>query len=237
MKPIAILQHVASDGPAYFTEFLAEHGLPWRLFAAFRGDPLPARIDAFAGFAILGGPMSANDDLPHLRRAEELVRQAIAADVPVIGHCLGGQLMAKALGAAVTAAASPEIGWTQLEAKSPAAARRWFGGAERFLQFQWHHEVFGLPQGAEWLASSACCPRQAFSVADKHLAMQFHTEVDAAKVTEWIGAAGRAEIESVCRCPGVQSADRIEEQMAAGLIAGRRIADAIYSSWCEGLAK
>jgi GMP synthase-like glutamine amidotransferase len=235
MKPIAILQHVDSDGPAYFTEYLARHGLHWRLFAAFRGDALPERIEAYAGFAILGGPMSANDDLPHLRRAEELVRAAIAADVPVIGHCLGGQVMAKALGAEVSAAASPEIGWTNLEAKSAAAARRWFGGARRFVQFQWHHEAFALPPGAEWLAASACCPYQAFAVGDKHLAMQFHTEVDGAKVTEWI-AVGRGEIESVARYPGVQSAARIEQQMDEGLAAARRIADSIYLSWCEGLA-
>jgi GMP synthase (glutamine-hydrolysing) len=237
MKPIAVLQHVASDGPAHFAAYLAARGLPWRLFAAFRGDVLPARIEEYGGLAILGGPMSANDELPHLRRAEELVREAIAADVPVIGHCLGGQIMAKALGADIRAAAGPEIGWIEIEARSAAAARRWFGGTLRFTQFQWHHESFDLPQGAEWLAGSACCPHQAFAVGDRHLAMQFHCEVDVAKVRDWIGPEGRAEIESVARFPGVQSVARIERRIAEEVAASQRIADAIYAAWCAGLAE
>jgi GMP synthase (glutamine-hydrolysing) len=182
-------------------------------------------------------PSSANDDLPHLRRAIELVREAIAADVPVIGHCLGGQLMAKALGADVRTAASPEIGWTEIEARSNAAAKRWFGGAARFTQFQWHYETFSLPQGAEWLASSAYCRHQAFAIGTKHLAMQFHTEVDAAKVLDWIGPAGQAELAALAHCPGVHSAARIEAQTAEALTASRRIATSIYEAWCKGLVK
>ena len=236
MKPIAVLQHVDSDGPAYFADYLTAHGLPWQLFAAHRGDALPAYIGEFAGFAILGGPMSANDALPHLDRAAAMVREAVAAGVPVIGHCLGGQIMARALGGSVTASPAAEIGWSEIAARSAAAARRWFGGRPSFPQFQWHHESFSLPPGADWLASSASCPHQAFAVGDRHLALQFHCEVDSDKIESWLGADGQAEIEACTASPGVQSAAAIRMQSRDRLAAARAVTDAIYDAWCRGLA-
>jgi GMP synthase-like glutamine amidotransferase len=235
MKPILILQHVGNDGPAFFTEFLAARGLGWRTVRADRGEPLPDDIAAFSGYAILGGPISANDPLPYLSAAMALVRQAMGNDVPVIGHCLGGQLMAGALGAQVTRSPSPEIGWHEVRARSPAAARRWFGGELTFPQFQWHQEAFALPAGAEWLASSPHCPHQAFAVADRHIAMQFHTEVDAAKIADWLGPVGAAEIATLADAPGVQGIATIAARTPASIAASQRIAAAIYTAWCEGL--
>jgi GMP synthase-like glutamine amidotransferase len=235
MKPIIILQHVDNDGPCYFTEFLAGQGLTWQIVRADLGEPLPADINLFSGYAILGGPMSANDPLPHLGRAIELIGEAMDANVPVIGHCLGGQLMARALGAAVTASPSAEIGWHMVESCSNAAAQRWFAGAQRFPQFQWHHEAFGLPTGAERLATSAHCAHQAFSVNNKHLAMQFHTEVDIVKIDDWLGPAGAADIASVVDAPGVQSIESIATRTADVLADSQRIAGAIYAAWCAGL--
>jgi GMP synthase-like glutamine amidotransferase len=237
MKPIVILQNVAFDGPCYFTEFLTSAGLAWQIVRADLGEALPTDIRLFSGYAILGGPMSANDALPHLGGAIELVREAMAAGVPVIGHCLGGQLMARAMGATVTASPSAEIGWHTVESCSRAAASRWFGGAQQFLQFQWHHEAFALPSGAERLASSAHCPHQAFAVADKHLAMQFHTEVDAAKISDWLGPAGAADIALAVDAPGVQSIESIAARTADVLADSQRIASAIYAGWCAGLKR
>jgi GMP synthase (glutamine-hydrolysing) len=235
MKPIIIVQHVDNDGPCYFTEFLAGRGLAWQIVRADLGEALPTDLHVFSGYAILGGPMSANDPLPHLGQTMELVRQAIAADIPVIGHCLGGQLLARALGAAVTASPSAEIGWHTVASCSSAAARRWFAGAEQFTQFQWHHEAFALPTSAERLATSAHCPNQAFAVANKHLAMQFHTEVDAAKIVDWLGPAGAVDIASVADAPGVQSIESIAARSTAVLADSQRIATAIYTAWCAGL--
>ncbi len=237
MKPIVILQHVDNDGPCYFTEFLDGQGLAWQMVRADLGEALPSDIRRFSGYAILGGPMSANDPLPHLVRAIEMVREAMAADIPVIGHCLGGQLMARALGAEVTASPSAEIGWHEVASCSNAGARRWFGGAPRFLQFQWHHEAFSLPTGADWLASSAHCPHQAFTVGEKHLAMQFHTEVDAIKIAAWLGPAGAEDIASVENTPGVQSIEAIATRTADVLTDSQRISSAIYMAWCEGLKR
>jgi GMP synthase-like glutamine amidotransferase len=237
MKPIVILQHVDNDEPCFFTEFLDVQGFAWQMVRADLGEALPDDIHRYSGYAILGGPMSANDALPHLGRAIELVRDAIAADIPVIGHCLGGQLMARALGAAVSASPSTEIGWHEVAACSEAAARRWFGGEQRFLQFQWHHEAFALPAGAEWIATGRHCPHQAFSVDNKHLAMQFHTEVDTAKIEDWLGPAGAADIATAVGAPAVQSIETIAARTADVIAGSQRIASAIYTAWCAGLAR
>src|SRR5512142_1151884 len=111
MPPIAIFRFSETEGPAYFAEWLDAASLPWRLIAVDRGEPIPADPRAFAGIAMMGGPMSVNDPLPWIEPLCALLRDAVEADVPVIGHCLGGQLLAKALGAKVERARSPEIGW------------------------------------------------------------------------------------------------------------------------------
>lgn len=184
-KPVLVLQHMTDDGPAHFGRWLAGRGIPMDVRNTEAGQTFPERIDGYAGLAILGGEMSANDALPSLRRAEDLIRQALAAGVPTIGHCLGGQLMARALGAAVHASPQPEIGWFDIDVADTALARAWFGDEREPTVFQWHNEAFELPQGAQLLATSAACPHQAFAIGP-HLAMQFHIELDAAKLARWL---------------------------------------------------
>lgn len=234
MKPVAIIQHVAIDGPAYFATHLAARGQPMRLFHAHQGEALPDDLRAFSGLALLGGPMSANDPLPHLRKCERLVRIAISNGQPVIGHCLGGQLMARALGASIGPSHSAEIGWQTVECCHPEA-RHWFGVEQRFTPFHWHGESFDLPSGAVRLAGNAHCPNQAFSLGGIHLAMQFHIEADAAKVTTWLGEEGQAEIDQRRAAAGVQSAEQIAQSMQAALATSQAVAAHIYDVWCEGL--
>src|SRR5512144_857326 len=111
MKPVLILQHLGADGPAYLETWLRRHGRPFRVLNAEAGDAFPTHIEGYGALAVLGGEMSANDPLPCLRDGERLILDAMKAGVPVLGHCLGGQLMAKALGAAVRSSPQPEIGW------------------------------------------------------------------------------------------------------------------------------
>ncbi|MGL4409564.1 MAG: type 1 glutamine amidotransferase [Zoogloea sp.] len=235
MKPIAILQHVANDGPGYFTEYLQRHGLAWQVIAPFRGDAFPARIEDYAGYCILGGPMSANDPLPWMDQAHDWVRQAIARDIPVIGHCLGGQIMARALGATVRRAPCCEIGWVAIES-APEAAGDWFGGEERFLQFQWHGDTFAIPPEGRRIARSDHCGHQAFSIGEKHLAMQFHTEITREKIEDWL-VEGADEIIANAHSPAVQSAETIRAQAETGLNATRQMADRIYGRWVRGLVQ
>jgi GMP synthase-like glutamine amidotransferase len=98
VKPVAIFRFSIEDGPGYFASFLDRHSVPWTLFKIDEGALPPQYPDKYAGFVFMGGPMSANDDLPWIAPIEGLIRRAVANDQPCIGHCLGGQLMAKALG-------------------------------------------------------------------------------------------------------------------------------------------
>src|SRR5258706_10026380 len=101
MKPVLILQHLSADGPAYLLDWLRRKGRACEVFNTELGQDYPHRIRDYGALAVLGGEMSANDPLPSLRDAERLILGAMDADVPVLGHCLGGQLMARALGARV----------------------------------------------------------------------------------------------------------------------------------------
>ncbi|MEO8166287.1 MAG: type 1 glutamine amidotransferase, partial [Betaproteobacteria bacterium] len=96
MNPVAIFRHSPTEGPGYFATYLDRQGLPWRLIALDQGEPVPSQTKVFSGLVFMGGPMSVNDDLPWIAPVLSLIRHAVADGMPVLGHCLGGQLMAKA---------------------------------------------------------------------------------------------------------------------------------------------
>jgi GMP synthase (glutamine-hydrolysing) len=238
MKPVLILQHMGSDSPAYLASWLQAQGLPFDLRHGYRGEALPENLRDHSALALLGGEMSANDALPMLRQAEVLIRDGIAHNVPVLGHCLGGQLMARALGARVVSSPAPEVGWHRLQFAPLAAAREWFGPADSAQVFQWHYDSFELPAGATLLASSPACLRQAFAIgtpACTHLAMQFHVELDEAKLLRWSAEADPEYLAAQARWPSVHSAQRMCEGRAEKLRAQQRLADAIYTRWLQPL--
>jgi GMP synthase-like glutamine amidotransferase len=233
MKPVLVLQHLPDDGPAFLATWLAAQGRQVDLRHTSAGDAFPERIEGHAALAVLGGEWGANDERPSLRQAEQLIRQAVAAGVPVLGHCLGGQLMARALGAAVSRSPAPERGWHAVQRRPSARAREWLGhGPEELVLFQWHRDAFALPQGAEALAGSEACPNQAFALGP-HLAMQFHVEVDAIKLEAWAAeaeaeprpAAGRAQP------PTWHGAERMRPGTRQHLAASQALAGHIYARW------
>lgn len=231
MKPVLILQHLSGDGPAYLASWLRERALPHDVRDSSRGDSLPERIDGFGALDILGGEMSANDPLPALRRAESLFLQALRDGVPTLGHCLGGQLMARALGAAVTGSPEPEVGWQALEVADRPEARDWLGAPGVRPVYQWHYEAFGLPLGSALLAGSAACPHQAFSIGP-HLAMQFHVEVDAEKLERWSADEGSRYLAALQEHPRtVQTAEAMRSDTLCHLASQQRLADRIYERW------
>ncbi len=234
MRPILILQHLSSDGPAYLRTWLRRHGLAHEVLDTHAGAEFPRTIDGYAALAVLGGEMSANDPLPSLRRAEALIQDAMARGRPVIGHCLGGQLMARALGVPVVASLAPEIGWQRMTVSDHSMAKDWFGAAGSREVFQWHEEAFGVPPGAVPLAASPVCTCQAFAIGP-HLAMQFHVEVDEEKLRRWATLDTphyRAQQE---RYATVQSGAAMCELLEQRLRDQQRMAERIYTRWL-GLA-
>lgn len=116
MKPVLVLQHLGTDGPAYLAQWPAARGMLVDIVDSQAGQRAPAHLRSrHAALAILGGEMSADDPLPCLRDAEALFREAVVSGVPTLGHCLGGQLMARALGARVVDSPAPEVGWQPLQ--------------------------------------------------------------------------------------------------------------------------
>lgn len=235
MLPIAIVQHVANDGPSYFATWCARNALPVEVFAMYAGAQLPPDLRSHSGLCILGGPMSANDPLPYFPQLFALVREAIAADQPVIGHCLGGQLISRALGGTVQASEHAEIGWSTLQATDADLAREWFGAASDLVLFQWHGESFSIPPGARQVLTGAHCRNQAYVLNNRHIGMQFHCEVDAPKVREWI-VDGHQEMQE-SDSPGVQRADALLPALDTDIAASNALASHIYRRWAQGLRR
>lgn len=198
---------------------------------------MPADAQSFAGLCFMGGPMSVNDDLPWIAQVCGLIRDAVAREVPVLGHCLGGQLMAKALGAPVTRNAVKEIGWGAVQVLDHPEARRWLGDdLQEFLSFHWHGETFAIPQGATRLMESAWCVNQAYVLNDRHIGMQCHVEMTPELIRAWCRDWAK-EVESLAaRTPSVQTPAEMEAGIEVKVRALNAVADRIYDRWLQNLA-
>lgn len=235
MKPVAIFRHSPTEGAGHFALFLTQHAIPWKMIHIDQGEAVPTDAAAFSGLVFMGGPMSVNDDLPWIPKALALIRDAHARDIPLLGHCLGGQLMSKALGGLVTRNPVKELGWGEVIVADNDAARQWFGDIRRFDSFHWHGETFSLPPGAELLLSSRYCANQAYAIG-KHLGMQCHVEMTEQMIRDWC-ENGADEIAANLRSPAVQSAETMQAQMRDKLPWLHGVADRLYRHWLHGLAK
>jgi GMP synthase-like glutamine amidotransferase len=183
----------------------------------------------------MGGPMSANDALPWTEPVLALIRDAVRREVPVIGHCLGGQLLAKALGAAVTRSPAKEIGWHRVDVEDTPEAREWLGPDLRaFTTFQWHGETFAIPPGGRRILRGERCGNQAYVVAGRHLGMQCHVEMTPELVRTWC-ETGAEEIAQSRASPAVQAVAEIEAQAAQRLPVLADVARRLYANWIRGL--
>ncbi|MDP2804967.1 MAG: type 1 glutamine amidotransferase [Gallionellaceae bacterium] len=234
MKPVAIFRHSPAEGAGYFAEFLNAHAIPWQLIRIDEGDAVPRNAQDFSGLVFMGGPMSVNDDLPWILFVLPLIRDAVAHDIPLLGHCLGGQLIAKALGGTVSANPVKEIGWGEVTVSDNTTAREWFGDIQTFDSFHWHGETFTLPQGAVHLLSSAHCQNQAFAIG-KHLAFQCHVEMTEHMIDEWC-EIGAKELAASAASPAVQQASVMQVQAKEKLPELHRVALQLYRHWLHGLA-
>jgi GMP synthase-like glutamine amidotransferase len=232
MKPIVIFRHTAIEGPGHLGTFLDARGLPWVLVAIDAGEPLPASAHEFSGLVFMGGPMSVNDDLPWIASSLSLIREAVAAGIPVLGHCLGGQLMAKALGGSVMRNPIKEIGWGQVNAVNAPEAQNWLSPIQSFDAFHWHGETFSLPPGATCILTNAHCAHQAFAIGP-HLGMQCHVEMTDAMIRAWC-EAGADEI-ATSDSPAVQTPAAMQALNASLLPRLNTVAETLYTRWISNL--
>lgn len=234
MKPIAIFRFSPTEGAGYFAEFLNEHAIPWVMIRIDEGATVPQSAQDYSGIALMGGPMSVNDDLSWILFMLPLIRDAFLHDVPLLGHCLGGQLISKAMDGVVSKNPVKELGWGKVDVSDNDTARAWFGEIRSFNSFHWHGETFSMPQGAVHLLSSAHCVNQAYAIG-KHLAMQCHVEMTSGMIQDWCDV-GANEITDNIASPAVQSAQEMQSQMHDKLPELHRIAAQLYRHWLHGLS-
>ena len=205
------VQHVPYEGPGLIAQAASHRGLELRLCRPYRGEPLPSPVE-LDGLVVMGGPMGAGDtaEHPHLARESELIAAMVHAGRPVLGVCLGAQLLARALGARVYRGELDEIGrgtvsLTEAGREDPVLGS---AGAATLPVVHWHRDTFELPAGASLLASSDLFPHQAFRVGERAYGLQFHVEVEHELARAWRallpdGALGEpaavAEVEGVGR--------------------------------------
>jgi GMP synthase-like glutamine amidotransferase len=168
---------------------MSRRGIGYRYVRLFDGEPVPKDLERYSGLIILGGPMNVyeEDKYPYLRDEDLLIKRGIERGVPLLGICLGGQLIAKARNAKVKKGARKEIGWYGLTLTS---AGRQDAGFRNFPQsltvFQWHGDTFDIPEGASHIAGSELFPNQAYRIGDKVYGLQFHLEVTEKIIRQWI---------------------------------------------------
>lgn len=180
--------HIIQNDPEVPPGNIIDHlNVPYAVHHVYRGDELPA-VGSGSALIVLGGAMGANDDAKHpfLANLKSLIRQTVAAEVPYLGICLGGQLLAAALGATVASQRWEELGTLPVSLTPEGAADRLFTGvSSTFATFQWHHDSFDIPAGATLLAASPICPHQAFRFGNCAWGVQFHPEVTEPIIRDW----------------------------------------------------
>lgn len=210
-----VIQHEPGEGAGSLAPLLPEGARVVRTFAA---DPVPSHADALL---VLGGGMSAWQPLPHLRDELRLIRRCLDARRPILGICLGSQLLAAALGGQVSPAKRKEIGFYRVNS-DPSLF-----GVDSFVGFHWHGDAFTLPPGAEPLASSTLTPVQAFRAGPGVLGIQFHLELDEPILEAMIGS-GEAELAA----EGVD-AQALRAQAAREVPRLREVASTVMSRWMQ----
>ncbi len=232
MRKLLVFQHVPYEPLGTLDAQFRDAGFRIRYvnFARFERVKLDAR--RYHGLVVLGGPMSVNDAdrLPHLHQEMDALRVAIDAGVPVLGICLGAQLIASALGAAVVPNPVKEIGWSTVRPTSAGSRDALFKHLGRSEQiFQWHGDTFELPDGAELLAETDACRNQAFRYADNVYGLQFHLEVDEALIRRWLSTpAMRKEIEVL---DGAVETEAVLAQTKRYIGRSMRLSRAVFSTF------
>ena len=234
MNPVTIIRHIECEGPGYLEKVLNRSNIEFQLIAIDQHQPLPTSPEDMSGLIIMGGPMSVNDKDDWIAQETKLIQQAIDNNVPVLGHCLGGQFIAKALGARIIQNPVKEIGWLPVYTEgSQANLPEWtneFSSPQTV--FHWHGETFELPDGATRLLSSQHCDNQAFIYKDNVLAFQCHIEMTATMVDEW-----SALYEDELQDPSETLQTRT--QMLAGceqhISSLNKLADKVYEYWLQQL--
>jgi GMP synthase (glutamine-hydrolysing) len=244
MRSLHVVQHVPGEGPGRIAEVATEMGLTIVTHRPFEGEAVPASIPRDAGLVVMGGSMGVGDvgdpRWPFLAAETELIARCLREERPILGVCLGAQLLAHALGAAVrplTIGDPPvpcrEVGWGAVTFVVPPGSDAILEGLdESEVVLHWHGDTFDLPPGATRLASTLACENQMFRFGTCTFGVQFHVEVGSNDVTEWVH--GDADFVRLASGPG--GARRILADTARFMPRHRQVGQRIIGNLLSAMA-
>lgn len=189
MKKVLVITHDESEGPGTLGEFLKGCGVGIKTVNLYGGEKLPANTRRFDAVITMGGPMGVHDEdqYPFLRKEAEFLERAIGSNVPILGICLGAQMIARVCGAGVMKAPKQELGWKNVFVTDEGKRDTLFQGLPGMMKvFQWHEDTFEIPHGGLCLATANECPNQAFRYGNAY-GLQFHIEITLDMLKKWFG--------------------------------------------------
>lgn len=232
MKKLLVFQHVAHELLGTLNPLLKRAGFRIRYVNFARHPHARPSLDGYDGLVVLGGPMSANDSnhLPHLVTEMKLIEVALARNLPVLGICLGAQLIAKTLGAAVYPNRQKEIGWHNVSPTEHALRDPLLSAfAQTEMIFQWHGETFDIPKSTHHLAFSSLCANQAFRYGANVYGLQFHLEVDEPMIHRWLRVA--ENIKEIASLGGTNTPERIHSQTPAHMERLAQLSERVFGEF------
>ncbi|NIY75365.1 GMP synthase [Thalassospira sp. HF15] len=222
-KRILLVFNSATGQPGRLGTVMRQYGFEFDIRRPGEGDPLPTDLGKYHLVVVFGGPMSANDDhLDNVRAIMNWLPHVVDSDAMYLGICLGAQMMARHFGADVLPHPDgmTEIGYYPVQATE--AGQHLF--PEEMVVYHWHSEGFGLPEGAELVATGPTFPHQAYHIDERIWGIQFHPEVDDEAHERWLSNAADKTDRPNAQCPDTQRA-------------GREKYDAAFGAWFERFAK
>lgn len=232
MKPILIFVHIESSGPGLFESYLRSRSIQYEIIRPNQGEaiPGPGDITNVSGLCFCGGAESVTEPTTWMMDEIRLIQEARRNDTPVIGHCLGGQLISKALGGSVMRQQYEEFGWSRLYREDNQASKRWLKNIpEGLFAMQWHKDTFTIPAGATRILTGRNCVNQAF-VYGNMLAMQFHVEVNRETIRNW--AVDLAELHPPVS-ESAQTGKDIMDNLQDYYRISEQLANQLYPAWLE----
>lgn len=227
-KKVLIFRHVDCEGPGYLLECFDKNNVSFELIKIDQKQRVPRSLANVSGLVFMGGSMSVNDPLPWIDDEVDLIQHALKQNIPLLGHCLGGQLIAKAMGGLVVKNKVQEIGWFNVDKLDSPMCDAWFNAApSTFEVFHWHGETFTIPAGATNVLSNAHCANQCFAM-DSVLALQCHLEMTVASVEEWVD---RFSDQLTGIIPSLQTPEMILQNLPERIKALNSIANSVYQHW------
>jgi len=230
-KVVKIFRHVDCEGPGYLLTVLERNKIPYQIVKVDEDENIPTSLENALALVFMGGGMSVNDELPWIDQECDLIHEAKSLGIPVLGHCLGAQLMAKALGAKIYENRAKEIGWFDVFSTTDSAYFAGIDLPEEF--FHWHGETFTLPEGATNILSSEHCENQCFIIGNM-IGFQCHIEMTEALVQEWVQ---RFSEQLASNISTVQTPEVILQDLSERVRVLNNAADKIYQYWIDNFLR